>query len=220
MFFTNSHKKTAMDLLDELGKTSEETPGTNAEQYEKSDGSFFVPETKETVTSLKTVSETDGEEEQEENGQQTLLPLLEKTQDDAEEEAEEEIEVITEDEKAKRTERYELLTGFMQHDANVCAKETILEHFADLQKKAERLRKKLGYPGIGKKLYSFPAFTLDLANGGLTVADREATDILLGRWRRTFLERPGAGTSVRFELAEAITLLLEQESKQLKQAVG
>lgn len=89
-----------------------------------------------------------------------------------------------------------------------------------LQKKAESLRKKLGYPGIGRKTYTFPAFSLDLENGGLKVVDQKATRQLLDRWRRTFLERPGAGTSVRFELAEVITLLLEQESEQFKQAVG
>lgn len=121
MFFTNSQRKKAMDLLDELGKKPEETSGKNAEQYDKSDSSFFMPENKEAVTSLE--ADIEAEEEaraQEENGQQTLLPLLEKAQEDADDdEEEEEIEVITEDEKAKRTERYELLTGFMQHDANV-----------------------------------------------------------------------------------------------------
>ena len=121
MFFTNSQRRKAMDLLDELGKKPEETSGKNAEQYDKSDSSFFMPENKEAVTSLE--ADIEAEEEaraQEENGQQTLLPLLEKAQEDADDdEEEEEIEVITEDEKAKRTERYELLTGFMQHDANV-----------------------------------------------------------------------------------------------------
>lgn len=104
---------------------------------------------------------------------------------------------------------------------NVCAKETILEQLDMLQKQTERLRKKLGYPGIAKKVYSFPAFSLDVTKeNGLTVIDREETEKLLCRWRRTFLERPGSGSSLRFELAEAVSLLLEQESVALQQAVG
>lgn len=120
MFFTNSQRKTAMDLLDELGGKTEKASGEAKEQDERSDRSFLMPETPEEKDPKVETSDTDGEEvTEEENGQQVLIPLLETAEEESLEEEEEIEEVIPEDEKTRRTQRYELLTGFMQHDANV-----------------------------------------------------------------------------------------------------